>query len=207
MTLNEAETGVKTASCSVRHSCPTHPPNFKWNHPGQTLLQTQTLENGQYRMNVTLTFHLMRSDHKKTLQCSVQYHGGRHQQVSKVLQVKCKCLRLHSLQNTHVYTIHIYQVKCVQHWHRKWKNLIDPWLPLIFHLCPRQASSVGEGQSVRDTHMLPWYFQPPTFKLPYALPYLGCQTLTLNGPKLKTWSKSRADIEFYRKIFHQMHIC
>lgn len=96
--LNKTETDEQTASCSVLHSCPTYPPVLKWNHPGQTRLQTQTLEGGQYRVTSTLTFHLTRADHNKTLRCSVIYHGGQRQKVSKVLQVKCECLWLHSLQ-------------------------------------------------------------------------------------------------------------
>lgn len=98
MILSKTERNAQTASCSVLHSCPTHPPVLKWNHPGQTLLQTQTLDSGQYRVTSTLTFHLTRADHKKTLQCSVRYYRGQGQKASKVLQVKCECLWLHSIQ-------------------------------------------------------------------------------------------------------------
>ncbi|XP_075882320.1 B-cell receptor CD22 isoform X2 [Nelusetta ayraudi] len=84
----EEATGAQTASCSVLHSCPISPPVLKWNHPGEKLVQTQTLEGGQFMVTSDLTFHPTRVDHNKTLRCSVKYHGGLHRHAEKVINVK-----------------------------------------------------------------------------------------------------------------------
>lgn len=81
-------TGAQTASCSVRHSCPPHPPVLKWNQPGEELVQTQALEGGQFMVTSRLTFHPTRADHNKSLRCSVEYHKGPRQQAEAVIQVK-----------------------------------------------------------------------------------------------------------------------
>ncbi|CAI5662725.1 unnamed protein product [Oreochromis niloticus] len=77
-----------SASCSVFHSCPTYPPDFHWSHSGEHHLQTQKLQNGQWKATSTLTFHSNRTDHNRPLQCRVTYHGGKHQETSKTLKVK-----------------------------------------------------------------------------------------------------------------------
>lgn len=88
----EEATGAQTASCSVLHSCPTSPPVLNWNQPGKNLVQTQTLEGGQFMVTSNLTFHPTRVDHNKTLRCSVKYHGGLHRHAEQVINVKCECL-------------------------------------------------------------------------------------------------------------------
>uniref|UniRef100_UPI0037E8954A myelin-associated glycoprotein isoform X2 n=1 Tax=Semicossyphus pulcher TaxID=241346 RepID=UPI0037E8954A len=84
--VQEGET--VTASCSVSHSCPASPPVFSWSHSGEKILQQQPLEAGQWKATSTLTFNPTRADHKKPLQCTVRYHGGKHQTVAKDLNVK-----------------------------------------------------------------------------------------------------------------------
>ncbi|XP_030605116.1 sialoadhesin-like [Archocentrus centrarchus] len=77
-----------SASCSVSHSCPTYPPAFHWSHSGEQRFQVQELQNGQWMATSTLTFHPNRTDHNKSLQCRVTYHGGKHQETSQTLKVK-----------------------------------------------------------------------------------------------------------------------
>uniref|UniRef100_A0A669CLE8 Myelin-associated glycoprotein n=1 Tax=Oreochromis niloticus TaxID=8128 RepID=A0A669CLE8_ORENI len=77
-----------SAFCSVSHSCPTYPPDFHWSHPGVQHFQAQKLQNGQWNSTSTLTFCSNRTDHNKSLQCSVTYHEGKHQETSKTIKVK-----------------------------------------------------------------------------------------------------------------------
>uniref|UniRef100_A0A3B4FME7 Ig-like domain-containing protein n=1 Tax=Pundamilia nyererei TaxID=303518 RepID=A0A3B4FME7_9CICH len=80
-----------SASCSVFHSCPTYPPAFHWSHSGEQHFQAQKLHDGQWKATSILMFRSNRTDHNKLLQCRVTYHGGKHQETSKTLKVKCKC--------------------------------------------------------------------------------------------------------------------
>uniref|UniRef100_A0A3Q0T3D2 Ig-like domain-containing protein n=1 Tax=Amphilophus citrinellus TaxID=61819 RepID=A0A3Q0T3D2_AMPCI len=80
-----------SASCSVSHSCPTYPPAFHWSHFGEQRFQAQELADGQWKATSTLTFHPNHTDHNEPLQCRVTYHGGKHQETSQALKVKCKC--------------------------------------------------------------------------------------------------------------------
>ncbi|XP_059194473.1 myelin-associated glycoprotein-like [Centropristis striata] len=77
-----------SASCSVPHYCPTSPPVFTWNHPGQEHIQSQQLDDSQWKATSTLTFQPSITDNNKTLQCTATYKGGQHHQASRVLKVQ-----------------------------------------------------------------------------------------------------------------------
>uniref|UniRef100_A0A3Q4GJ86 Ig-like domain-containing protein n=1 Tax=Neolamprologus brichardi TaxID=32507 RepID=A0A3Q4GJ86_NEOBR len=86
-----------SASCSVFHSCPTYPPAFHWSHSGEQHFQAQKLHDGQWKATSILMFRSNRTDHNKLLQCRVTYHGGKHQETSKTLKVKCNNVIMHGL--------------------------------------------------------------------------------------------------------------
>ncbi|XP_008430602.1 myelin-associated glycoprotein isoform X1 [Poecilia reticulata] len=77
-----------SAFCSVSHSCPASPPNFKWNHLGEEIHQSQQLGNAEWNTTSILSFRPTHIDHNKPLQCTVTYKGGKSQEISKILHVK-----------------------------------------------------------------------------------------------------------------------
>ncbi|XP_054478277.1 myelin-associated glycoprotein-like [Anoplopoma fimbria] len=77
-----------SASCSVSFFCITSPPVFSWSLPGEQHLQTQQLDNGQWRETSTLNFHPTSADHNKLLQCNTTYKGGQQYKANRVLRVK-----------------------------------------------------------------------------------------------------------------------
>uniref|UniRef100_A0A667Z8I2 Ig-like domain-containing protein n=1 Tax=Myripristis murdjan TaxID=586833 RepID=A0A667Z8I2_9TELE len=78
-----------SASCSAFHSCPTNSPVFIWSHSGKMHVQSKGLDNGQWQVTSSLTFHPTRADHSKPLECTVTYQGGQQMNSSKILNVKC----------------------------------------------------------------------------------------------------------------------
>ncbi|XP_029929258.1 myelin-associated glycoprotein isoform X2 [Myripristis murdjan] len=77
-----------SASCSAFHSCPTNSPVFIWSHSGKMHVQSKGLDNGQWQVTSSLTFHPTRADHSKPLECTVTYQGGQQMNSSKILNVK-----------------------------------------------------------------------------------------------------------------------
>ncbi|XP_032410158.1 myelin-associated glycoprotein-like [Xiphophorus hellerii] len=77
-----------SAVCSVSHSCPASPPNFKWSHLGEEIHQSQQLDNAEWNTRSILSFRPTHIDHNKPLQCTVTYKGGKSQEKSKILHVK-----------------------------------------------------------------------------------------------------------------------
>uniref|UniRef100_A0A8C6SKM0 Ig-like domain-containing protein n=1 Tax=Neogobius melanostomus TaxID=47308 RepID=A0A8C6SKM0_9GOBI len=90
-----------SAKCSVSHSCPPSPPHISWTHSGHVQVQHQEMGGALWRTTSTITFQPRRTDHKRELQCTVTHSGGRQQNASKVLSVKCKRYELF-----HIYTLH-----------------------------------------------------------------------------------------------------
>ncbi|XP_023187271.1 myelin-associated glycoprotein-like [Xiphophorus maculatus] len=77
-----------SAVCSVSHSCPASPPNFKWSHLGEEIHQSQQLGDAEWNTRSILSFRPTHIDHNKPLQCTVTYKGGKSQEKSKILHVK-----------------------------------------------------------------------------------------------------------------------
>ncbi|MEQ2289334.1 hypothetical protein AMECASPLE_031859, partial [Ameca splendens] len=77
-----------SVACSVSHSCPTSPPGFKWNHPGEEIHQSQQLGDAEWKETSILSFRATHFDHNKPLNCTVTYKGGKKQEQSKIFHVK-----------------------------------------------------------------------------------------------------------------------
>ncbi|XP_077432918.1 sialic acid-binding Ig-like lectin 14 [Vanacampus margaritifer] len=79
---------IVMAFCSVTHSCPISPPVIHWSHFGHQQYQTRPLENGQWEVTSTLTFHPAHANNNTHLQCRVIFKGGEQQEASKIINVK-----------------------------------------------------------------------------------------------------------------------
>ncbi|XP_060754136.1 sialoadhesin-like isoform X2 [Neoarius graeffei] len=77
-----------TTTCSVVHSCPSDPPKFTWSHKGTHSSQSLQQTNGQWKITSSLSFTLSRTDHKKTLNCTAQFPGGKKSSSRTTLEVK-----------------------------------------------------------------------------------------------------------------------
>ncbi|XP_063072495.1 Schwann cell myelin protein-like isoform X2 [Engraulis encrasicolus] len=77
-----------TASCSVSHSCPPHPPTFTWNIDGTVTSQSEELSDGQHKLTSSLTFVAAANQNQQPITCSAQHHGGKTVSSSHVLRVR-----------------------------------------------------------------------------------------------------------------------
>ncbi|XP_039973307.1 myelin-associated glycoprotein-like [Xiphias gladius] len=66
-----------TASCSVSHSCPFSPPQFSWSRSGIVWRRSKRLNKWKWETVSTLSFQPLPADFNKTLNCTVQYRGGK----------------------------------------------------------------------------------------------------------------------------------
>lgn len=80
---------VVTVSCSVTHTCPSHPPEFSWSVSELTKEATHTLlPQGAWKTTSTITFLADGGDGEKSLSCTAAYWRSRKQSSSGRLTVK-----------------------------------------------------------------------------------------------------------------------
>ncbi|KAL7392738.1 hypothetical protein ABVT39_000945 [Epinephelus coioides] len=78
-----------TVSCSVTHTCPSHPPTFSWSVPSLTNEITQTwTPEGIWEMTSTITFRAAGGDEVKSLTCTAKSWLGKTQASTVQLTVK-----------------------------------------------------------------------------------------------------------------------
>uniref|UniRef100_W5ME81 Si:dkey-238d18.5 n=1 Tax=Lepisosteus oculatus TaxID=7918 RepID=W5ME81_LEPOC len=87
----EATAGIDlSASCSVYHTCPVHPPTITWSHNSMMpTVYSEPMGNGQWNLTSVLTFKPQASDHRKTLTCRSEYRGRKAAENSIILNVTC----------------------------------------------------------------------------------------------------------------------
>ncbi|KAL4657675.1 myelin-associated glycoprotein-like, partial [Arapaima gigas] len=77
------------ATCSVTHTCPTHPPWFAWNvREAQSVAHHTERGDGVWETSSTLTFTPYGSNFEDVLTCNVTFWGGKTEQMSRSLNVK-----------------------------------------------------------------------------------------------------------------------
>ncbi|XP_063074411.1 uncharacterized protein LOC134464981 [Engraulis encrasicolus] len=64
-------------SCSVVHSCPSHPPAFTWSITGDMIddSQSEELKDGQHKLTSRRRIRI--GDAKQPITCTVHHHGGK----------------------------------------------------------------------------------------------------------------------------------
>ncbi|KAL7393025.1 hypothetical protein ABVT39_005495 [Epinephelus coioides] len=78
-----------TVSCSVTHTCPSHPPVFSWSVPSLTNEITQTwMAEGIWETTSTITFRAAGGDEVKSLTCTAKSWLGKTQASTVQLTVK-----------------------------------------------------------------------------------------------------------------------
>lgn len=86
----EVEAGsIITVSCSVTHTCSSHPPEFSWSVPALTREAEHTLlPQGAWKTNSTITFLADGGDGEKSLTCTATYWRGKKQSSTIQMTVK-----------------------------------------------------------------------------------------------------------------------
>ncbi|XP_028280942.1 uncharacterized protein LOC114448280 isoform X2 [Parambassis ranga] len=78
-----------TASCSVTHTCPSHPPAFSWSVPNLTSEVSHTLMSGDtWETTSTISFMAAGGDGVKSLTCTATFWRGKQQASTAQLNVK-----------------------------------------------------------------------------------------------------------------------
>lgn len=78
-----------TVSCSVKHSCSSHPPEFLWSVSNLTSKVTDTsTEQGIWERTSTITFMVTGRDGVHSLTCTATFWRGKQQASSVELTVK-----------------------------------------------------------------------------------------------------------------------
>ncbi|XP_042346437.1 uncharacterized protein LOC121946082 isoform X2 [Plectropomus leopardus] len=78
-----------TVSCSVTHTCSSHPPEFSWSFPSLTSEVTQTTTaQGIWEMTSTITFVAAGGDGVKNLTCTANFWRGKKRASTVQLTVK-----------------------------------------------------------------------------------------------------------------------
>lgn len=80
---------VVTVSCSVTHTCSSHPPEFSWSVPDLAREATQNLlPQGTWKTTSTIKFLADGGDGEKSVTCTATYWRGRKQSSTTQLMVK-----------------------------------------------------------------------------------------------------------------------
>uniref|UniRef100_A0A3B4XS48 Si:dkey-238d18.9 n=1 Tax=Seriola lalandi dorsalis TaxID=1841481 RepID=A0A3B4XS48_SERLL len=78
-----------SVSCSVTHTCPSHPPEFSWSVPNLTSEVTHTLTTrGTWETTSTITFMVAGGDGVKSLTCTAIFWRDKQQASTVTLNVK-----------------------------------------------------------------------------------------------------------------------
>uniref|UniRef100_A0A8C9Z8N7 Ig-like domain-containing protein n=1 Tax=Sander lucioperca TaxID=283035 RepID=A0A8C9Z8N7_SANLU len=105
-----------TVSCSVTHTCPSHPPVFSWSVPHLTSEVTHTwTPQGIWETTSTITFMAAGGDGVKNLTCTAISWGGK--QRSYTIHIFSSFLVIqfyHTLSNVYL-LIHLNEPKLFQH--------------------------------------------------------------------------------------------
>uniref|UniRef100_A0A8C9SR49 Ig-like domain-containing protein n=1 Tax=Scleropages formosus TaxID=113540 RepID=A0A8C9SR49_SCLFO len=87
---NEIDEGTPVeATCSVTHTCPTHPPHFTWNvQGGKSTVQHVERGDGVWETSSMLMFIPYGKNFEDVLTCNATFWRGKTQQISRNLNVK-----------------------------------------------------------------------------------------------------------------------
>ena len=76
-------------SCSVSHTCPSHPPEFSWSVPYITSeVSDNSLSRGIWQRTSTVTFMVAGGDGPKSLTCTAIFWREKHQASTVSFTVK-----------------------------------------------------------------------------------------------------------------------
>lgn len=109
---DEVDAGsVVKVSCSVTHTCSSHPPKFSWSVSNLTSEATHTsLPQGIWKMTSTITFLAESGDGERSLTCTATYWRGRKQSSTALLivtgQWKYCCLLVCHLMGLFIFFPH-----------------------------------------------------------------------------------------------------
>uniref|UniRef100_A0A674P7A2 Ig-like domain-containing protein n=1 Tax=Takifugu rubripes TaxID=31033 RepID=A0A674P7A2_TAKRU len=96
---------IVTVSCSVTHTCSSHPPEFSWSVSNLTSEATHTLlPQGVWKSTSTITFMADGGDGEKSLTCTASYWRGRKQATTGQLTVKGQWMQF-CLWGCHIFSL------------------------------------------------------------------------------------------------------
>ncbi|KAL7849086.1 hypothetical protein SRHO_G00207090 [Serrasalmus rhombeus] len=95
--MKTLEDGVPaTFKCSIRHTCPSHPPTITWSRSNsEATLSNRDILHGNWEVESLLILIPTEKDDFTDLTCTVSFHGGLQSSVSSVVHVKRKTNILH----------------------------------------------------------------------------------------------------------------
>ncbi|KAL7832095.1 hypothetical protein AOLI_G00296430 [Acnodon oligacanthus] len=91
------EDGVPTMfKCSIRHTCPSHPPTITWSRSNnEATLSNNDILHGNWEVESLLSFIPTEKDDFTVLTCNASFHRGLQSSVSSLIHVKRKANILH----------------------------------------------------------------------------------------------------------------
>ncbi|XP_049323395.1 sialic acid-binding Ig-like lectin 14 [Astyanax mexicanus] len=82
--------------CSVKHTCPSHPPTITWSYPNSNpTVNHRDISNGNWEAESLLTLIPKEKDAHTFLTCTIKFHGGQTRTITTRLYVKRKENYLH----------------------------------------------------------------------------------------------------------------
>lgn len=98
---------IVMVSCSVTHTCSSHPPEFSWSVSTLTSEATHTvLPQGVWKSTSTITFMAEGGDGEKSLTCTATYWLGRKHSATGQLTVKGQWMQF-CLWGCHIFSLFI----------------------------------------------------------------------------------------------------